>query len=164
MTLFVRRRWPAVAAALAVVAAIVLAVALLNRDSSPPGDPDVLETAEPLPTLSTPAPVPISTVLAAAADVKAYDDTNVTASSVNVLSVVGPSAVWVGDTAADRVLVVLVSTEKPFSFAAGTALSFTGTVRLGSPEFGKALGLTGADDAEYRRQGAYVEITSYEQA
>jgi hypothetical protein len=169
MALFVRRRWPKVAAAVAVVLAVVLVVFLLTRDSSPSGpsgarDPvfgDVVTPGE-TPAETTAPPVALPAVLTASdAELRTFTDQRVAATSANVLRPVGPSAAWVGDDDADRVLLVLVATEHPFEFKAGDHVTFDGVVQRGTPEFGTSLGLTGADAAEFAKQGAYVEVTTY---
>lgn len=167
MALFVRRRWPKVAAAVAVVLAIVLAVVLLTRSDSSDGDgalpPGIVETEEPVPDPTLDAR-PFDALLAASdADLKTYEDTAVSASSVAVQAVPGVSAAWVGPSAADRVLVVLVSPDQAFRVPVGTPVSFTGTVRRADPAFAAALGVKGADLRELRRQGVYVEIDGFEQ-
>lgn len=162
--MFRRRRWPRVLAAVAVAAAIGVPVWLVTRDSPAPvaDDPEIIETASPIPD-PTPSSVALATVLAAPdAKLRTYAESTVQADGVNVLSVVGPSAAWIGDTPADRVLIVLVGADaKGFAFAAGTAMTFTGAVRAATADFGTALGLMGADSAEFARQGAYVEVTDY---
>jgi hypothetical protein len=168
MALFVRRRWTKVVAAVGVLAAVVLLVVLMTRDSPAPpvvardtGD-EVVETGEPLPDPTLPAVTMDALLTASDARLKTYDGYEVRAAGVRVQSVVGPSAVWVGDSAADRVFVLIASTEQSFDVTAGTRLSFTGTVRLAAPGVGRSLGLTGADVAYFERQGAYVEVTGYQ--
>ena len=168
MALFVRRRWPTVAAAVAVVVALAaLGVFVVLRSGGDPaprrevGFDDVLEPPS-LPPETTPPAIPLAAVLAAPdAQLRTYAEQPVAATSATVLRPIGPSAAWVGDSDANRVLLVLVAVENPFSFRAGDRVTFTGTVRRGTPEFGRSVGLTGADAAEFARQGTYVEITSY---
>jgi hypothetical protein len=95
------------------------------------------------------------------AELRPYTDQHVAATSAAVFRPIGPSAAWVGEDAANRVLLVLVATENPFAFKAGDRVTFDGVVQRGTPEFGTSLGLTGADAAEFAKQGAYVEVTSY---
>jgi hypothetical protein len=166
MALFVRRRWPKVLAAVGVLALVVLVVVLMTRDSSPSprsgtGDPDVVETGEPVPDATLPAGSLAAVLTASDAELKTYAEQTVVAEGEPVLSVVGPSAAWLGRSAQDRVLLVMVGTAQTFDFPAGTRLSFTGTVKRTSSGFGKALGLTGADNAEFERQGTYVEVEAY---
>lgn len=168
MTLFVRRRWPKVVAAVGVLAVLAGVVAwLVTRDSDPaasriPDDDVVLRTGDPVPD-PTPPSVELAAVLAAPdARLTTYAEKTVDAPGVLVLSVVGPSAAWVGESTTDRVLIVLVSTTaKGFDFEPGVRLSFTGTVRKAETGFGAALGLSGADNAEFERQRAYVEVDEY---
>jgi hypothetical protein len=180
MALFVRRRWPWwVAAAVAVLALVAGAVWLLggsdgSPDSSPavsappdtdPTDVGAYETVltPPVePTQPTPASVDLAEVLAASdSELKAYDGKTVAANRVNVLRRVSGSAAWVGDDAANRVLVLLVSPETTFAFEAGTRLTFSGTVARATPGTGKQLGLTGAELADFEAQGTYVEVTAF---
>ena len=171
MTLFVRRRWPKVAAAVAAVALVVLAVVLLTRSDGSPGTPTgtaaptdddtVVETAEPLTDPPTSPPVAMTAVLSASdGELRTYEGRAVAAAGVPVLRRVGPSVAWVG-AGADRVLLVLVATEHPFAFGPQAKLTFTGTVHQASPGAARAFGLSGADAAEFERQGAYVEVTTY---
>ena len=170
MALFVRRRWPKVAAAVVVVAALVAVVLLVAggdggggspRATRSPGFDDILESPQ-SPPETTPPPVALPAVLTASdAELRTYTDQSVAATSANVLRPVGPSAAWLGDTDKDRVLLVLVATENPFEFRAGDKVTFTGVVQRGTPEFGKSLGLTGEDAAEFAKQGAYVEVSTY---
>jgi hypothetical protein len=168
--LFVRRpTWLKALLALLVVAAIALVAILATRDggSSPVAAPsfEPLPSSEPPGPVDTPSPppaVPMTALLTASdAELKTYDGQPVAASTVNVLARVGPSVAWVGQGAATRLLVVLVSTTDPFTFSAGRRLSFSGTVRRAAPGASKDLGLTGADAAELERQGVYVEIETY---
>lgn len=167
--LFVRRRWPKVLAAVGVLGAIVLLVVLVTRDSSPsrlpgarPGDPEVVETAEPVPDPVLPS-VALSTVLAASdTEIKTFAEQTVSATDVPVLGLVGPSAIWVGDSPEHRVLLVMVGTAQTFDgVEVGARLSFDGVVRRTARGFGRALGLRGADDTAFDRQGTYVEVEAY---
>ena len=163
MALFVRRRWPKVVAAVGVLAVLVLAVVLLTRDdpSEPTGDLAVVETADPVPDPTLPGTSFDAVIRASDRDLQALVDHEVVATRAPVLSPVGPSAIWVGTSADDRVLVVLVATEKTFEVPAGATVSFTGTVRPSTGAFGRALGLLGKEAADFARQEAYVEITDY---
>lgn len=166
MALFVRRRWPKVLAAVGVLALVVLVVVLMTRDSSPArragsGDPEIVETGEPVPDPTLPAAGLAEVLTASDAELKTYAEQTVVADGESVLSVVGPSAAWLGNSPEHRVLIVMVGTAQTFDFPAGTRLSFTGTVKRTSSGFGKALGLTGADNAEFERQGTYVEVEAY---
>ena len=170
MALFVRRRWPKVAAAVAGVAALGLVVFLVVRDPSSgapssrrtPGFDDLVEQPS-LPPETTPPPIAVAAVLTAPdAELKTYADQPVAGTSVSVLAPVGPSAAWIGDSAEDRLLLVLVGVENPFAFTAGDRVTFTGVVRHGATaEFGTSLGLSAADAAAFAKQGAYVEVTGY---
>ncbi|HEV2888895.1 MAG TPA: hypothetical protein VGX28_00815 [Frankiaceae bacterium] len=174
MALFVRRRWPLVAAAAVVVAALVaLAVWLVaGRDSGPsakPRDPldvggyETTFTPGVDPTEPSPTPaVAIEAVLTAPDDeLRTYADQAVAATSVTVLKRVSPSVAWVGDSPANRVLLLLVATEHPFAFGPGARLTFTGSVRRAAPGTGQQLGLTGEELADFERQGTYVEVETY---
>jgi hypothetical protein len=169
MALFVRRRWPKVVAAVAVVLALGAGGWLLLRPdgSGPDAAPAPFATATseqpgPVDTPPPPAPVAMAALLTATdAELKTYADQAVEAAGVKVLSRVSPSVAWVGEGPATRVLLVLVGTERPFAFAAGARLSFGGAVRLAAPGASAGLGLTGADAAELARKGAYVEIETY---
>lgn len=170
MALFVRRRWPKVAAAVAVVAALAVGVFVLTRDddgggrsgSRPPAGFDTVVEPGETPLETTPPPVALPAVLTASdAELRTYTDQQVAATSATVFRTIGPSAAWVGDDAENRVLLVLVAVENPFTFKAGDRVTFTGVVQRGTPDFGKSVGLTGADAAEFAKQGAYVEVTSY---
>jgi len=168
MALFRRRRWPRAVAAVAVLAVVVaVAVALTRSPPKPAAVPEIVETAEPVPD-PTPDSVALAAVLSASdATLRSYADKQVAADGVRVLSVPGPGAAWVGTSASDRVLVVIAGVGQSFAgIAAGTPVSFTGTVRLMDARsgFGKALGLGAADDAELERQRAYVEVTAFESA
>lgn len=159
MALFRRRRWPWVAAVAAVLA-LAGGVWLLARGSGDAKPFDYDATTTPgvdLPDPTTPPPVPLSSVAGA---LKAHLEQGVTATAT-VQSRVGPSVAWVTTDAGQRVLLLLVSTEHPFAFAPGTAVTFTGTVKATTPGFGNAIGLRGADAAELDRQGAYVEVEAY---
>lgn len=165
MALFVRRRWPKVLAAVGVLALVVLVVVLMTRDSTPSargtGDPDIVETGEPVPDPTLPSAGLAEVLTASDAELRTYAEQTVVADGESVLSVVGPSAAWLGNSPEHRVLIVMVGTAQTFDFPAGTRLSFTGTVKRTSSGFGEALGLTGADNAEFERQGTYVEVEAY---
>lgn len=175
MALFARRRWPWAAAAAVLVAAVVgLAFWLIaggDREDEPypvadPTDVGAYETiltpASDPPPYETPAPVAVAAVLTAPdAELKTFADQTVAATSVNVLSRVGPSVAWIGDDAANRVLLLLVGTEHPFAFGPGAKLTFTGAVRTASKGLGQQLGLSGEDLKEFERQGTYVEVETY---
>jgi hypothetical protein len=131
MALFVRRRWPKVAAAVGIAAAVVALVVLAVRDRTPAttGNPDlvIVTPAESPPPEATPSPLPLATILEKPA---AYEGRPVGATSVTVQSVVSPSVVWVGPSEAQRVLVLVVSADTSFSgVAAGSQLTFIGVVR-----------------------------------
>jgi hypothetical protein len=169
MALFVRRRWPKVLAAVGVLGAIVLVVVLLTRDSSPsvrpgarPGDPDIVQTADPVPDPTLPS-VALSTVLAASdTEIKTFAEQTVSGNDVPVLGLVGPSAIWIGDSPEHRVLLVMVGTAQTFDgVEVGARLSFDGVVRRTARGFGRALGLRGADATAFDRQGTYVEVEAY---
>jgi len=167
VALFVRRRWPKVAAAVAVPLVLLLVVLLLVRDSGSGsgargGDPAVEETEVPVadPTLEAGSFPALLT--APDAELKTYEEQQVTADGVPVHKVAGPSAVWVGESAADRVLVVTTGDQAFTAVAPGTRLAFTGVVRRGEAEFASALGVAGADLAEFRKQGVYVEVERYD--
>jgi hypothetical protein len=170
MALFVRRRWPTVAGAAVVVAALVVAAILLTRhDDARPGAaafPTV--TSEPPGPVDTPSPtppMPLAAALAAPDPVlHTYAERDVTASGVPVLRRLGPTTAWVGGSAADRLLVVLVGVEHPFAFGTGARLSFDGAFRAADANTARGLELTGADAAELVRQGVYVEVTAYRTA
>ncbi|HEX8001510.1 MAG TPA: hypothetical protein VF519_02315 [Mycobacteriales bacterium] len=167
MALFVRRRWPLVAIAAVVVAALAGgAFWLLAGRSDGPKDPfasDVettpgIDLTEP----SATPPVAIEAVLAAPdAELRTYAEQAVAATSVTVLRRVGPSVAWVGDSAANRLLLLLVATEHPFTFGPGAKVTFTGSVRRAAPGLGKQLGLTGEELADFEKQGTYVEVETY---
>lgn len=170
MALFVRYRpWMKFVLFLLTVAAIVFGMSLLR--ARPNINPRAPESFEPVPSSEPPGPVdtpppsppvPIATVLAASdAQLKAYDGRTVEATSVNVLSRPGPTVAWIGNTPADRVLLVLVATTGPFKFSPGAHLTFTGTVRRAAPGAGKDFEMSAADSAELDRQGAYVEVELY---
>ena len=141
------------------LAAVVLAVVVMTRDTSskpaaPITGPDV-ETADPVPE---PSPDTVAlTSVATSADFERYESRKVTATSVKVLTVVGPSAAWIEPTAGRRVLLVLVGATEAFTAKAGATVSFTGIVQRAGPGFGEALGLSGADLQAFERQGGYVE-------
>ena len=159
MALFRRRRWPWVAAVAAVLA-LVAGIWFLARGDGPATPFDYDATTTPgvdLPDPTTPPPVPLSSVAGA---LKAHVEQGVTATAT-VQSRVGPSVAWVTTDQGQRVLLLLVSTEHPFAFAAGTAVTFTGTIKAATPGFGSAIGLRGADLEAFERQGAYVEVESY---
>lgn len=173
MTLFVRRRWPLAAAAAVVVAVIVAVVAwLVAGRGDPEGAPrDPLDVGgyettftpgvEPTEPSATP-PVAIEAVLSAPDnELRTYADQAVTATSVTVLRRISPSVAWVGDSPANRVLLLLVATEHPFAFQPGAKVTFTGSVRRGAAGLGKQLGLTGEELADFERQGTYVEVETY---
>lgn len=166
MALFVRRRWPKVLAAVGVLAAVVALLVVMTRDDPPRGtaDPEIVETAEPVPD-PTPPSVSLETVLSAPV-LRPHAEKQVQAERVRVLSVPGPSAAWVGTPSA-RVLVVVTGVGPSFSgVSPGARLSFTATVRLVDPRsgFGRALGLGAADDAELERRGGYLEVAAFETA
>ncbi|HVF04427.1 MAG TPA: hypothetical protein VNA20_06280 [Frankiaceae bacterium] len=173
MAMFVRRRWPWAVAAVGVVAVVVLAAVLLLRGGDDPapapgagtGDPDIVETAEPVPDPTSPSVALDALLVAPDAELARYADHELTANAVPVQSVVGPDAVWIGDSPEDRVLVVLTNADKPFGNDAGvTRLTFVGTVKPLSPDFAKALGLSGADLREATAQRTFVEISDYQLA
>lgn len=162
MALFVRRRWPQVLAAVGVLAVLVAGGWWLLRDDAPEptGDVAVVETADPVPEPTLPS-VSLG-VLATSPDLGRYAGHAVSATDTRVQSVVGPSAVWVEPPGGGRVLVVVVGTERTFDgVTAGTALTFTGEVRLSTRDFGRALGLTGDDADQFAEQGGYVEIETF---
>lgn len=170
MAMFRRRRWPWAVAAVVVVAAVALTAFLLLRDDDPParpaaptGDPDVVETADPVPDPTSPT-VTLEALLAAPdARLARYANREVTATGVVVQAVVAPDVVWIGDSRERRVLVVLTNPDKPFAAGAkGTRITFTGTVKPLSPDFAKAIGLTGADLREAVAQRTFVEIGGYD--
>lgn len=176
MAVFVRRRWPAVVAAVAVLALLGgLGTWLVTRDPSgraapnlSPADPldasayDIEVTPGETPPETTPTAIDIAALLTASdAELKTYADQRVAATSVRVLRRVGPSAAWIGTSETSRVLLFLVATEHPFTFAPGAELTFTGTGMLASPGFGRQIGLTGEELADFERQGTYVEVTEY---
>ncbi len=163
MALFVRRRWPKVAAAVAIAAGIAVLVVLIVRDRTPDTtrtlpENEIVEPAASLPPEPTPSPIPLYDVLATPA---AYDGRAVAATSVPVLSVVSPSAIWVGPDAGRRVLVLIVSTERAFDVRVGARVTFSGFVHITNREFARAMGLANADEKTLTRQGAYVEVTDY---
>jgi hypothetical protein len=173
---FLRRAWPllAAAAAGALLTALVFlltdvggdgdggTVAQPTADSSDVGAYNTVLTPPVEQSTSAPPPVPIGTVLTASdADLKAFVGQDVAAAPVNVLRRIGPSAAWVGDSAANRVLVLLVSPENPFTFEAGAKLTFTGTVAAASAELGKQLGLKGEELADFTHQGTIIEVGAY---
>jgi hypothetical protein len=188
MALFVRRRWPSRVAAAVVVLALVALVWWLvaGRDSSEPSagkpaasgpgptaDPldvkayesELTPAADPPEGPETPAPVALAAVLAASdAELKTYADQSVSAASVPVLRRIDPSTAWVGDDPAHRVLLLLSSPEHPFAFEAGARLTFTGAARRAGAGFGRQLGLTGEELADFDRQGTYVEVEQYTEA
>lgn len=158
MALFVRRRWPKVVAAVAVVGALAFGGWwLLVRDPAPkppaPLTEGDVETADPVPE---PSPDTVAFDAVLSGDLGRYEGHQTSATSVRVLSVVGPSAAWVGPSSTQRVLLVIVATE-PFSFQAGATVSFTGTVQRTTPAFGRALGLSAAEAA---RLDGYVEVSA----
>lgn len=172
-----RRPWPLLAAA--AVGALLTALVFWATGAGGDGDRAAHPTADstdvdayntvltPPVEASTPAPppVPIATVLTASdADLKTFVGQEVAAAPANALRRIGPNAAWVGDSAVNRVLVLLVGAEKPFSFQPGAKLTFTGLVTAASPELGKQLGLTGEELADFQRQGVMVEIGAYTQA
>lgn len=163
MALFVRRRWPKVLAAVGVLAVLVAGGWWLVRDDSPDppsGDLAVVETADPVPEPTLPS-VALD-LLASSPDLGRYAGHAVSATDARVRSVVGPSAVWAEPPGGGRVLVVVVGTERTFDgVTAGTALTFTGEVRLSTRDFGRALGLTGDDADHFAEQGVYVEIETF---
>jgi hypothetical protein len=163
MALFVRRRWPRWVAAAVVLLAVAgrTTVWLTHRDHRPSSPGPAAATAGSLPPDDEPPPSPIAQVLArAGGKIAGYDGMPVAASSVEVLSYVSGSAVFVGTPDA-RVLAVLVSADKVFQVKAGDRLTFTGAVRAVTREFAAALGLSNADLALVVRQGAYVEVTDF---
>lgn len=175
-----RRPWPLLAAA--AVGALLTALVFLLTDvgdgggkggsvAQPTADSSDVgaynTTLAPGVDISTspPAPVPIATLVAASdADLKTFVGQSASAAPVNVLRRVAPNAAWVGDSAANRVLVLLIGGDKPFGFQAGAKLTFTGNVTAAAPDLGKQLGLTGEELADFQRQGTIVEITDYTQA
>jgi hypothetical protein len=168
MALFVRRRWPKVLAALAAVAVLVVAVVVLTRpshDAAPPPFGAPLQTSEPPGPVDTPSPtpaVPLGALLTASdPELRTYADQAVSADGVRVYAPVGPSAAWVGSSAAERLLVVLVGADTPFRVSSGTRLTFDGFVRTADASAAKVFGLHGADAAELARQGVYVEVAAY---
>jgi hypothetical protein len=164
MVMFRRRRWPWAVAAVAVLALGAGGYVATQDDPKPaaaPRDPEIVETAEPVPD-PTLASVSFDALLGP--DIAAHDGEQVSASGAPVQFVVGPSAVWVGPSAERRVLVVIVGTGQTFDGVAGARLSFTGVVTRSTLTFVRELGISGEDEATYRRQGAYVEVTAYERA
>jgi hypothetical protein len=168
MALFVRRRWPKVAAAVAVLLVLVLVVLLVrggsddgSGSSARGGDPAVEETEVPVPDPTLDAGSFPALLTAPDSELKTYVDQQVTADGVPVQAVAGPSAVWVGESAADRVLVVTTGDEA-FRVSPGTRLAFTGVVRPGEAEFASSLGVKGGDLAEFRKQAVYVEVERYD--
>jgi hypothetical protein len=162
VTLFARRRWPKVAAAAAVLAALGAGGWLVLRDdkAKPTGldDPTVVETAT-YPT-ETPSPTPSLALTTVLANPRGHLDQGVLATSAVVIERLGPSVAWVG-TSEQRILLVLVSTEHPFTFSPGAHVSFIGTVKRAPAGFGHSLGLDSADAAEVDGEGAFVETESY---
>lgn len=173
-----RLRAVAVVVVLAMVAglaALLVTQALSGDDGSPrsgktvaPADPldasayDIELTPGTTPSESAEPAADIGPMLVASdAALKGYAGQRVSAKSVGVLRRIGPSAIWVGTSAADRVLVLLVSTEHPFAMDAGAKVTFTGAGATASPNLGKELGLTGEELADFQRQGTYLEVTEY---
>ena len=174
MALFVRRRWPTWVAAAAAVALLAGGTYWLvegrgdgKHPVADPTDVGAYETiltpaADPPESAEPPPVVAVEAVLTASdAEVKTYADQTVTATSVPVLRRVNPSAAWIGDSPANRVLILLVATEHPFTFGQGARVTFTGSARRAGPGFGKDLGLAGEELADFERQGTYVEVTEY---
>lgn len=174
MAMFVRRRWPYVAAAVVVAALVAVAIWLVagrgGDEPQPVADPGDVRAyeSELTPAASapegpeTPTPIAVEAVLAAPDnELKTYADQPVAATSVTVLRRISPSVAWVGTDPANRVLLVLVAVENPFTFADGSKVTFTGTARRSAAGFGKQLGLTGAELADFERQGTYVEVETY---
>ena len=161
MAHFAPRRWPKVAAAAAVLA-VAAGGWLAFHDDRPHrtglDDPTVVEPAV-TPT-ETPSPTPSLTLDAVLGNPKGYVDQGVLATSAVVIERLGPSLAWVGTTE-QRVLLVLVATEHPFTFSPGAHVSFIGTVRKAPKGFGRSVGLDAADAAEVEGQGTYVETESY---
>lgn len=159
MALFVRRRWPKAVAAVGVAGALFLGGAWLTADDA--GRPTRPAGANaPLDTL--PAVALDALLTAPDAELARYHEHRVTAPEVPVQRVVNRELAWIGESAADRVLVVLMSTDRPFRFAAGTRLSFVGRVRPLRPGYASVLGLRGDDLAEATGQATYVEVYEYE--
>lgn len=174
-----RRPWPLLAAAAvgALLTALVFlltdvgdgggggTVAQPSADSSDVGAYNSVLTSPVDISTSPPAPVPMTQLVAASdADLKTFVGRDASATAMNVLRRIAPNAAWVGDSAANRVLVLLIGGEKPFTFDAGAKLTFTGTVTAASPDLGKQLKLTGEELADFQRQGTIVEITEYSRA
>lgn len=173
MALFVRRRWPLTVAAAGVVAVVALAAVLLLRGGNDPapgpaagtGNPDIVETAEPVADPTSPSVALDALLVAPDAELVRYVDHALTASGVPVQSVVAPDAAWIGDSPENRVLVVLTNPDKQFGpDAGGTRLTFVGTVKPLSADFAEALGLSGADLREATAQRTFVEIPDYQAA
>lgn len=168
MALFVRRRWPLWAGAAVVVATLVVgAVLYLTRSDNPPpraGEFPVASSEPPGP-VDTPSPTPPMSIAVALtapdATLRTYAERDVTASRVPVLRRLGPSVAWVGTSEADRLLVVLVAVEHPFTFGTGARISFDGALRKADAHTASGLGLKGADATELAHQGVYVEVPAY---
>lgn len=168
MGTFARR--PAVIAAAGLLAAVAVLLAIWTTRGSDPaaapigvetGDPEIVDSGEPVPDETLP-PVTYDALLAASGGSLArYDAHELRAESVPVFEVAGPEAVWIGQSAARRVLVVLVGAPQPFRVKAGDRMSFTGLLARADAEFGAALGLKGDDLRTFRRHGVYVEISEY---
>ncbi len=113
-------------------------------------------------TAATTPAIAIEAVLVAPDnELRTYADQAVAGTSVTLHKRISPSVAWIGDSPANRVLLLLVATENPFTFEPGAKLTFTGSVRRAAPGVGAQLGLIGAELEDFEKQGTYVEVESY---
>jgi hypothetical protein len=109
-------------------------------------------------------------VLAAAADgssgLAPLEDETVTARGAEVQSVVSDEAFWLGRGEAERVFVVVsTSEESPVHVNAGDRIDLSGVVRVLPVDFESRFGVTGdTGSSQLQSQGHYIEALSIQQS
>lgn len=90
-----------------------------------------------------------------------YESKTAQGASVNVQSVVGDEAFWVGSSASDRVLVHLeISQESPFKVKVGDKVTLTGRVKPVDDSTPGQLGVTDTEGAALlKKEGEYIGVT-----